>query len=697
MPDFYTDLDGNKLVVASYNELVPRFYKTEQSLRSVVSRDMRRGYGIRKVRSGKGCGSFALLEFDSLPAKIRKQLDDPRRDMHPVENFYKHNVEAERFYARYMLSDGRKINALLQHQYTATASAIEAIWALKAERELLFARCGKRPKNLWKNLCDDAAGFRPIQEKKFGVGHRLPNNYRRFQEAVSGYMECENKEDAYKRLISGKHISSSVYGARKVDKRTLDLFESIFTSLGYKPNYTDVFIIYSDFVAGRKEIVSNATGEVLDPKVFPEVSEATIRAYLSRWESKMATLHLRTGDRQVLMSETKPYHSMNLPVYAGSLLSVDDRQPPFEYAAGRRVWFYLGYDVGAQCYTTIVWGKDKQGIILEFYRQMVRNYAQWGVPLPAELEAESSLNASFRETFLQEGNMFRFVRIEANNARGKYIERKNRDARYGEERKSDGWVARPWAREESNRAGVQKVPMLTFEEIVEQTLKRYERYNNEPHPAHPEMTRWEFFMTRQHPDLREINWLGIVPYLGYCTKSSCRTGIVRLNNQECLLGIDGKVAVGDELIGLMKLVDGEELNIKWLDGNDGKVLKAYAYVGDQYVCELVRKPIYSRARIEQTETDMKARELMSKYVATIEGFGNSRKKEIQKITLLEKGTMEQDRFPEHVFSIPQRTGEKRVGVSDIVESDVLNKIGNDVCVASNIVEKSFKRKLIDVF
>ena len=116
MPDFYTDLDGNELVVVSYNELVPRFYKTEQSLRSVVSRDMRRGYGIRKVRPGNGCGSFALLEFDSLPAKIREQLDDPRRDMHQVEKFYKHNVEAERFYARYMLSDGRKIATLLQHQ-----------------------------------------------------------------------------------------------------------------------------------------------------------------------------------------------------------------------------------------------------------------------------------------------------------------------------------------------------------------------------------------------------------------------------------------------------------------------------------------------------------------------------------------------------------------------------------------------------
>lgn len=411
----------------------------------------------------------------------------------------------------------------------------------------------------------------------------------------------------------------------------------------------------------------------------------------------MATLRLRTGDRQVLMSETKPYHSMDLPVYAGSLLSVDDRQPPFEYEAGRRVWFYLGYDVGAQCYTTIVWGKDKQGIILDFYRQMVRNYAQWGVPLPAELEAESSLNASFRETFLQEGNMFRFVRIEANNARGKYIERKNRDARYGEERKSDGWVARPWARDESNRAGIQKVPMLTFEEIVEQTLKRYEHYNNEPHPAHPEMTRWEFFMTRQHPDLCEINWLGIVPYLGYCTKSSCRTGIVRLNNGECLLGIDGKVALGDDLIRLMKIVEGEELEVRWLDDNEGKVLKAYAYIGNQYVCELLQKPIYSRARIEQTETDMKARELMSKYVATIEGFGNRRKKEIQRITVLDDVVMEQERTPEYVFSVPQRTLKKKDNVSNMDKSKTLPDIGDDMCFSSNVVERSFKRKLIDTF
>ena len=128
--------------------------------------------------------------------------------------------------------------------------------------------------------------------------------------------------------------------------------------------------------------------------------------------------HHLCGNRQVLIGDTIPYHSLlHLPAYY-----IDDRQPPFEYAKGKRMWFYNGIDLGSEAFTTWVYGKTKEGIIMEFYRQMVRNYEEWGFKLPYELECESSLNSSFADTFLREGYMFEAVRIEANNARGKCIE-----------------------------------------------------------------------------------------------------------------------------------------------------------------------------------------------------------------------------------------------------------------------------------
>lgn len=65
---------------------------------------------------------------------------------------------------------------------------------------------------------------------------------------------------------------------------------------------------------------------------------------------------------------------------------------------------------------------------------MLRNYTEWGLNIPYELEAESSLNSSFTNTFLQNGYMFENVRIESNNARGKRIERYYKSLRYDVEK-----------------------------------------------------------------------------------------------------------------------------------------------------------------------------------------------------------------------------------------------------------------------
>jgi hypothetical protein len=53
------------------------------------------------------------------------------------------------------------------------------------------------------------------------------------------------------------------------------------------------------------------------------------------------------------------------------------------------------------------------------------------------------------------------------------------------------------------------------------------------------------------------------------------------------------------------------------------------------VCEAVRKPEYHRARIEQTSEDEVNRELMSKYVATIEGYARERRRAIERVTVID--------------------------------------------------------------
>jgi hypothetical protein len=625
MPQF----THNNILVVTADELVPRFYKTKASLSTVVGRDEDRGYGMRKLNNGGG-GHNVLIEFDSLPPHIKNELPDPRKGLHVLEHHFNIDKDAVEFYQGWRFWDGSEIDDKIQDTYIANASVLNAIFKLKEARINEILSKGKRPKQIWQTLCADAISFNETLSKKFELTHNLPENYRRFQEAAERY-----KEAGYEYLISGKHLNTN---RLKVDENTLKILESLFATQAYKPNYTEVADAYEGFLSGYVEIINNATGELYNPSDFPKLGKSTVQNYLTKWESKIATFAMRSGDRQKLMGAFKTPHSLDKPKFAGSLISIDDRQPPFEYAKGERVWFYMGIDVASECYINWVYGKTKEGIILDFYRQLVRNFAEWGLPMPAEVEAESSLNSSFTSTFLKEGNMFQYVRIEANNARGKIIERYNGIVRYMKEKKREGWIARPFARSESNQQGSQPVKQIPYERIIAECLQEIQDWNNSPHTIYTDKTRWEVFCEMQNPNIKSTNWRGIIPHLGYKTQTSCNVGSVKLQGRDFLLGDNGKICTGESLINLMKMVEGEQLDVYWLDDNDSKVLKAYAYIGSKCVCELIAKPTYAKARIEQTEKDLIARELMSSYVATIEAFGRNQRKSIDKVTVIDNRT-----------------------------------------------------------
>ncbi|MCH4831647.1 hypothetical protein E5F92_002635 [Flavobacterium columnare] len=146
-----------------------------------------------------------------------------------------------------------------------------------------------------------------------------------------------------------------------------------------------------------------------------------------------------------------------------------------------------------------MYGKTKEGLILDFYRQLVRNYHEWGFQLPFGLECESSLNSSFTETFLREGTMFQDVRIEANNARGKRIEAYYRPLRYDLEKKREGWLARPHALSEANQQGSTKKIILPYERIVSECLNDIVIWNNMPSTKDKTVSRWDYFVNNQDP------------------------------------------------------------------------------------------------------------------------------------------------------------------------------------------------------
>lgn len=621
--------EWNNILVVTKDELVPKFYTSSNTLYSAIQRYEEKPYGIKRVQ--RACNNRPMLiDFDSLPTEIQELIGDPRKVDSILERYYEIDPDAVTFFTTVKVGVKGTLDPEVQEEYIVNASVLQAAIKLKKERQLQRVSKGMTLRGLMATISSDVNGFNKVLSAKYGIKHTLQSNVRRFEETYNGFVV-----DGYKMLISKKYQNKNA--VKKTDA-IQTLLESMFISQPHKPTPTEISRQYDGFLDGYVEIISNETGEMYNPKDFKKLSERAVTSFLSSWESKVATYKKRSGNRQKYMDRFTPYEQMEHVRHSGTIISIDDRQPPFNYEANKRIWFYNGVDLGSECLTTWVYGKDKEGIILDFYRQMVRNYAEWNLPLPYELECESSLNSSFKNTFLRDGTMFKKVRIEANNARLKRCERYWGDIRYGLEKKREGWIARPHAKSESNQLSADKKIIIPYDQLVRNCLTDIQTWNNMPHSIYNNKTRWEIFLENQHPDnTNAINYRAILPYLGYKTETSCKKGQLKLHNGWHLLGDEGKIYTGDNLLGLLNLVEGKELDIYWLDDNDGNVLKALVYLhgGSRCICEAITKPITSRSELEEIPQQKANRGVMEHYRNTVDGYATRRKNSIEKVTIID--------------------------------------------------------------
>jgi hypothetical protein len=609
----------------------------ERSASGIVSQSLwdkwsRTGNLLQKGGNGRN----SLIEFASLPAKwqhnIIARFGAPTASRNPLEDHFTMDAAARTFFDNYQLPTGNYLEAKYRVVYTVNASVLAAAKSLFTQREAMHRRMGGSVRGVWSSVVADVHHFNDYLLRNYQVKHDLPTNERRLREKMNEFHKL-----GYAALISEKFGNSN---AQKVTDLMVKLWNDMFATQRHKPTYLEIAHRYDQFLQGKIEIVNSETGEVYNPnnELFAPISEASVYNYLQQWENRIINERLRTDDNQKYKSKYVPYHKLMAPNFSGSMISVDDRQPPFESTSGKRVWFYNGIDLHSQAFIAWTYGDTKEGIILEFYRQLVRNIAEWGFNMPAELEAEMSLNSSYMGTFLTPGVMFSAVRIEANNARGKRIERFYRDLRYNIEKKREGWLARPFAISESNQARVAKKVQIPADIIIDNAHEDIETWNNTLHPdqnKYPGMTRWEVWITNQHPDLKPINWYGILPFIGHRTPTSVNAGRAKLQYRERVLGLNGCVATGDTLIQILKKVEGKTLDCYWLDDNDGNVLKAVLVHNGAIVCELLGDLKYNRSSLERTAADDDNRALMSRYQATVDGFIKTGRHSIERVEIFE--------------------------------------------------------------
>lgn len=659
MPHFWNNT--NKIAV-TVDELVPMFWNSKEYLSVYISRNKNTSYGVKALQ--KACrGRRLLIDFDSLPSEIQILLGDPRKLEHALQGFYITDSEAVNFYTMFRRIDGNALLPIEQQRYITNASVMIAILKLKERHIEERSKLGMSLKGIYKFLCAESNSFNKYLERKKMPLHNLPSHPTRFKEALNKFESVFKYND---KLYHYNYLSviKDVEGNRKnnslkVDEKVLMILNGLFATQSYKPTATEIYRNYSAFLSGYAEVYNEDTGEIYNPNEFPNISESTVKLYISKWENAVATHKKRSGDRQNFINKYIPHHQLERPKFSGSIISIDDRNPPFKDLTGKRVWFYNGIDLASECFTVFVYGKTKEGIIIEFYRQMLRNYTEWGLNIPYELEAESSLNSSFTNTFLQNGYMFENVRIESNNARGKRIERYYKSLRYDVEKKREGWLARPNARLEANQVSQNKITAIPYDEIIENCIEDIYEWNNSPHSKDPSKTRWEYLLEMQNPELKPTNWKAILPYLGYKTPTSCNTGYINLQGKKRAIGLDNQICLGSSLINIMKTIEGKDIDVYWIDDNHGNVLKALAYYQERFICEVVEMPKYNRAKIERTENCEKAREIQSSYVSTVESFIKKQEKSLQKINIIHKPKPK----PQNGFFIPG-FNRKQFAISD---------------------------------
>lgn len=615
----------DKIAVRTW-ELIPKYYKNIDVLKSTVQRYKNQSYGIKKLQSG-GNGRELLIDFDSLDKHIQEELGDPRKVTCWMDKFFSINDDANTFFSKYRFENGRGLDNKYIKEYTMNASTLIAAKMLRSAREHERLGRGGSLRGVPQTIWVDVMNYKKIQEMKYGYSHTLPNNERRFADSLKRF-----EAEGYISLISKKHNNTN---ALKVTADVIEVLNGLFAGTRLKPSPTSVARQYVKFLMKEIEVIDNETAEVLNPLKYPPLEERIITAYLNKWEHRISNHKVRAGDRQRYMNKYRITHRLDKPQRAGSIISVDDRNPPFVLPDGSRVWFYIGIDLASEAWTTYVYSKDKKGIINDFYRNMVRDYVSYGVGLPLEIECESALNSSLKNSVLQEDMLFRKVRIERNNSTGKKIEQYFRKIRYGLEKEEEGWQGRPFARNEANQPKTETPIHLEYKAIVELTIRRMQEWNNMEHPEVKGKTRWEVFLENQRDDL-SYNWDGILSVMGKVTQTSCRVGYIELNGQEWCIGQEGELAVGEKLIATMKNVEGKKLTVRWLDDKEGNVIKAYAYIKDRYVCELVPVPRYNRAFFERTEQDFENQKLMKLYANTVTDFGRKQAQNIKKLTIIKR-------------------------------------------------------------
>lgn len=574
---------------------------------------------INVVRSGRGLGGYVLVEIATMPLRFQERIKLKYGDMKEdvIRNWlgshYHIDAKAREFYTRFRFDNGDALPPEHIQEYTVNASVIEAV--MRAMEDATFMRKAMKagPVN-WGEL----AGAISYYQAEFG--HTLPVSSNRFKKRVNDF-----KANGYESLISRKFMNQN---RRKV---TYDI-ERLLLSIDAQPEQpfnTTVWEQYNLFVQGELELYDPETGEVLNPADFTDkdgnplvLSPATVANYLNNPKNKAlrGKLHMSQWD---FNNAYRPYHLRSIGEYSLSKVSLDDRDLPRPMKDGNRVKAYYAYDVVSGAVVGYAYNRYKTTeLFLDCMRNMFQTLDRNGMYIPAELEVEHHLVSDFADGLMQAGTVFPLIRwCNPGNSREKRAEHKNREKKYGVEKRTQVGIGRWYAKLEANRPkeekvydeknNTYKVKTYSYEELVADDVRAIETFNAQPHPnqkRYPGMSRWDVLCAHQNPNLAPWDKAVLYRFIGQHTETTIR------QNTYCTVMYNQYGLPSPEIIEKLEPRN-YKVDAYYLPDADGTINEVYIYQNGRYIATCKPVARYNENTAEQTEYDKAAYTEQSKYVA----------------------------------------------------------------------------------
>ena len=574
---------------------------------------------INVVRSGRGLGGYVLVEIATMPLRFQERIKLKYGDMKEdvIRNWlgshYHIDAKAREFYTRFRFDNGDTLPPEHIQEYTVNASVIEAV--MRAMEDATFMRKAMKagPVN-WGEL----AGAISYYQAEFG--HTLPVSSNRFKKRVNDF-----KANGYESLISRKFMNQN---RRKV---TYDI-ERLLLSIDAQPEQpfnTTVWEQYNLFVQGELELYDPETGEVLNPADFTDkdgnplvLSPATVANYLNNPKNKAlrGKLHMSQWD---FNNAYRPYHLRSIGEYSLSKVSLDDRDLPRPMKDGNRVKAYYAYDVVSGAVVGYAYNRYKTTeLFLDCMRNMFQTLHRIVMYIPAEPDLEPLLVSDFADGLMQAGTVFPLIRwCNPGNSREKRAEHKNREKKYGVEKRTQVGIGRWYAKLEANRPkeekvydeknNTYKVKTYSYEELVADDIRAIETFNAQPHPnqkRYPGMSRWDVLCAHQNPNLAPWDKAVLYRFIGQHTETTIR------QNTYCTVMYNQYGLPSPEIIEKLEPRN-YKVDAYYLPDADGTINEVYIYQNGRYIATCKPVARYNENTAEQTEYDKAAYTEQSKYVA----------------------------------------------------------------------------------